>query len=279
MRIIDFHTHPWQPDALAPATRAFIRSISPAVQQHGDALRDPAYAAELLRADGVERAVLLPEHCPHTSGNVRTELVLELAARVPDFYIPFASVDPNTDDSPAELLGHYLAAGVRGLKLYPSYQFFYPNDRRVYPLYELCASHGVPVLMHIGSSIIPGTRLKYCDPLHLDDVAVDFPELTLVIAHGGRGYWYDACAFLAQHFANVYIDVTGLVPSRLREHFPRLDRLAPKLIFGSDWPAMPRSPAENAGALAALGLPAAALERVLYGTAAALLRVPVRAVE
>jgi uncharacterized protein len=272
-RILDFHTHPWQPNLLAPATTAFIRSISPAVRRHAEALEDPGYAAGILRADGVERAVLLPEHCPATSGNVRTERVLELAARVPDFYVPFASVDPNTDADPAGLLADYIAAGARGLKLYPSYQFFYPNERRVYPLYELCASHRIPLLLHIGSSVIPGTRLKYCDPLHLDDVAVDFPELSIVMAHGGRGFWYDACAFLALHFPNVFIDVTGLVPARLREHFPRLEKLAPKLVFGSDWPAMPRSPAENAAAIAGLGLDVDALRRVLYDNAAALLRL------
>jgi uncharacterized protein len=272
-RILDFHTHPWQPNLLAPATAAFIRSISPAVQRHGEALEDPGYAADLLRADGVERAVLLPEHCPATSGNVRTERVLEFAAHVPDFYVPFASVDPNTDADPAALLADYIAAGARGLKLYPSYQFFYPNERRVYPLYELCVLHRIPLLLHIGSSVIPGTRLKYCDPLHLDDVAVDFPELNIIMAHGGRGFWYDACAFLALHFPNVYIDVTGLVPTRLREHFPRLERLAPKLVFGSDWPAMPRSPAENAAAITGLGLDADMLRRVLYDNAAALLRL------
>jgi predicted TIM-barrel fold metal-dependent hydrolase len=132
----------------------------------------------------------------------------------------------------------------------------------------------VPVLLHIGSSIIPGTRLKYCDPIHLDDVAVDFPELAIVMAHGGRGFWYDACAFLATSHANVYIDVTGLVPEKLPEHYPRLDRLAPKLVFGSDWPAMPRSVAANVTRMGQLGLSPAALARVLDGNARQLLGLP-----
>jgi hypothetical protein len=273
MPVIDFHTHPWRPGDLAPATRDFIRGISPAVQEHGDALGDVAFAARLLREQGVSHAVLLPEHCPKTSGNVRTETVLELCARSDGFFIPFASVDPTSDEEPAALLERYLAAGARGLKLYPSYQFFYPNEPCAYPLYEVCAHHGVPVLLHIGSSVIPGTRLKYCDPIHLDDVAVDFPGLALVLAHGGRGYWYDACSFLARHHRNVYIDVTGLVPERLPEHFPELERLAPKLVFGSDWPAMPRSVAANVATIENLGLSEAALHRMLYGNAARLLRL------
>ncbi len=270
-RIIDFHTHPWRPTDFAPETTAFVRSISPAVQQHGDRLEDPVYCADLLRAQGVRHAVLLAEHCPRTSGNVRTETILELCAATDGFYLPFASIDPMTDADPPALLERYIAQGVRGLKLYPSYQFWYPNDPVAYPLYELCRDAGIPVLMHIGSSVLRGTRIKYCDPIHLDDVAVDFPELPLVMAHGGRGFWYDVCAFLAAHKPNVYIDVAGLVPRRLPEHFPDLERLAPKMVFGSDWPAMPRSVRENADVMAQLGLSTGVLERVMHDNAAGLL--------
>jgi hypothetical protein len=271
MRVIDFHTHPYRPADLNPATWHFIQTISPAVREHGDRLADPHFFAAVLRQDGVERAVVLAEHCPETSGNVRTETVLAWCAEVPEFFIPFASIHPLLDDRPAELLARYVERGAAGLKLYPSYQFFYPNDRRVYPLYEVCRAAGIPVLLHIGSSVIPGTRIKYCDPIHLDDVAVDFPGLAVVMAHGGRGLWYDHCAFLASHFANVYIDVTGLPPRDLPRHFRDLERLADKLIFGSDWPAMPKSVAHNVEALGELGLSAAALEKILYRNAARLL--------
>lgn len=272
MAVIDFHTHPFRPRDLAPETVTFIRRISPAVREHGDRLADPLYAAERLAEQGVERAVLLAEHCPRTSGNVRTETVIELSRRSEDFFLPFASIDPLTDDDPANLLRHYLDLGpIRGLKLYPSYQFFYPNESVAYPLYEVCQEHGLPVLFHIGSSVIPGTRMKYCDPIHLDDLAVDFPELVVAMAHGGRGYWYDACAFLAAHHRNFYIDVTGLVPNRLLDHFPTLERIANKVVFGSDWPAMPRSVAANVEVIRGLGLSASALDDILYRNAARLL--------
>lgn len=270
MRVVDFHTHPYRPQDLAPGTRAFVERVSPAIAEHGDRLADPSYAAELLREQGVERAVLLAEHCPRSSGNVRTETVLELCEREP-FFLPFASVDPMTDEEPAELLRRYVDAGARGLKLYPSYQFYYPNDPAVYPLYEICRDAGIPVLMHIGSSVLPNTRIKYCDPIHLDDVAVDFPELTLVMAHGGRGFWYDRCQFLALHHDNLFIDVAGLVPSRLPDHYPRLERLAHKMVFGSDWPAMPRSSGENARTIAGLGLDDDALAALLHRNADRLL--------
>ena len=272
--VIDFHTHPYRPQDLAPGTREWAAGVSPAIREHGDRLLEPAYAADLLRAQGVERAVVLPEHCPATSGNVRTEAVLAHCAAAPDFYVPFACVDPNTDRHPERLLRAYAGMGpIRGLKLYPSYQFFHPNERRIYPIYEVCVELGIPLLLHIGSSVLPNTRLEYCDPIHLVDVAVDFPELQIVMAHGGRGFWYDRCAFLAAHHANVHIDVTGLVPSRLLEHFPRMTELADKFIFGSDWPAMPKSVAANVSAIEALGLPADALDRILRRNASRLLRL------
>lgn len=272
MRVIDFHTHPWRPDDFAPGTTEYIRSISPAVQEHGDALADPAFVADLLRGEGVERAVVLPEHCPATSGDVRTETVIDLCRQVPDFFLPFASVNPNTDPDPAGLLRRYIEeAPIAGLKLYPSYQFFYPNEARVYPIYAVCQEYGLPVLFHIGSSTLLGTRLKYCDPMYLDDLAVDFPDLTVVMAHGGRGLWYDACALFARQHRNFYIDVSGLVPSRLEEHFPGLEALADKVVFGSDWPAMPKSVKHNADAIRALDLSRDAVDRVLYRNAARLL--------
>ncbi len=273
MRVIDFHTHPYMPDALAPATREFVRGVSPAVAEHGDQLRAAPYFAQQIRAQGAERAVVLPEHCPATSGNVRTDDVLAWCSQAPDTLIPFASVDPNTDADAADLLSSYLERGARGLKLYPSYQFFYPNERRIYPIYEVCQAAGIPVLLHIGSSVIKGTRLKYCDPLYLDDVAVDFPDLAIVMAHGGRGFWYEQCAFLAAHFANVYIDITGLVPERLLEHFPQLERFSHKYVFGTDWPAMPKSIAHNLQVIRNLGLSENALQRICYQNAAQLLRL------
>ena len=273
MPILDFHTHPWRPTDLAPATVAFIRRISPAVQRWGDDLADVRFAADRLRDDDVEHAVLLAEHCPNSSGNVRTETVLRLCEESGGFFLPFGSVDPNTDAEPASLLRDYIDRGIRGLKLYPPYQHYYPNDRRVYPLYELLQERGLPLLMHIGSSVIPNTYMKYCDPIHLDDVAVDFPELAIVMAHGGRGFWYDKCEFLAAHHRNVYIDVTGLPPAKLRQYFPNMLALTHKFVFGSDWPAMPKSPGENAAVLRTLGLPDDALERILRTNARRLLRM------
>ena len=272
--VIDFHTHPWLPRFLNPATESFIRDISPAVAQHDDRLQDPAFAADVLRSEGVARAVVLPEHCPETSGNVRTETVLDFCAAVPDFYIPFASVNPVLDPDPAALVREYVERGARGLKIYPSYQFFHPDDERHYPIWEACEDLRIPLLVHVGSSVIPGTELEYCHPRHLAPLARDFPELPVVMAHGGRGHWYDECATLVAETGNAYIDVTGLVPNRLLQHFPDLPRLADRFLFGSDWPAMPKSVAHNVSVIRQLPLPDDALDRILHTTARRLLDLP-----
>ncbi len=271
--MIDFHTHPWLPRFLNPGTEAFIRGISPAVAEHGDQLSDPSYAAEVLRSQGVERAVVLPEHCRESSGDVRTETVLAFCAAEPGFYTPFASVNPNLDPDPGALLRTYIAAGARGLKLYPSYQFFHPDEPRLYPIYEACVDTGIPLLLHVGSSVLPGTRLEYCNPVHLGPVARDFPDLRIVMAHGGRGHWYDECARMVETHERVYIDVAGLVPARLLEHFPSLAALPERFVFGSDWPAMPKSVAHNVAAIRQLGLGPAAERLVLRDNAARLLRL------
>ena len=147
------------------------------------------------------------------------------------------------------------------------YQFFYPNEPRLYPLYEKAQELSIPIVFHIGSSIFKGTRLKYCDPIYLDDVAVDFPDLTIVMAHSGRGFWYDACFFLSRLHQNVYMDITGLPPRRLLDYFPELEKNADKVIFGSDWPTMPANISKNIAAIQSLPLGEAALQAILYKNA------------
>jgi hypothetical protein len=94
-------------------------------------------------------------------------------------------------------------------------------------------------MIHTGSSIFRGSRLKYGDPLYIDDVAVDFPNLVIVMAHSGRGFWYERAFFLAKLHENVYMEISGLPPQKLLTYFPDLEKLADKVIFGSDWPGMP----------------------------------------
>lgn len=123
----------------------------------------------------------------------------------------------------------------------------------MYKLYEKAQELKIPVVFHTGSSVFKNAKLKYGDPLYLDDVAVDFPDLTIVQAHGGRGFWYDTAFFLAKHHKNVYIDIAGLPPQNLLRYFPGLEKIADKVVFGSDWPGVP-SIRKNIEALMSLSL-------------------------
>src|SRR3982750_1604974 len=160
-------------------------------------------------------ASLLPAVMPRAS-------ILAQAARHADVLIPFASVDPGAGAEAMALLRDLVAAGARGLKLHPSVQAFAPNDPAVYPLYEAAGELGVPIVFHTGQTGIgaglPGGRgikLRYSDPMLIDDVAADFPALTVILAHPSVP-WQDAAISIATHKANVYIDLSGWS----RKYFP-----------------------------------------------------------
>jgi predicted TIM-barrel fold metal-dependent hydrolase len=154
------------------------------------------------------------------------------------------------------------------LKIHPVHGGFRADDPAMYPAYSVLVERGVPLVVHSGTSSFPGSTNAYADPMHLDAVLRDFPDLQVVLAHGGRGWWYDAAAFLAVSRPNVWIELSGLPPKRLPEYYGRFDlgRLARKWIFGTDWPGVPGQ-AANARVVASLGLPDDVVPLVLGGNA------------
>ena len=271
-QVIDFHLHIFKEDQYLRRTRQFMEAQDPArYRKRLEIMARPENLIAFLKEQGVSYAVVLAEHAPVTTGNVPSEWVAEFC-QGHEMLIPFASLNPNTDQDPAAKLRYYVEElGMRGLKLLPSYQQYYPNSSAIYPVYAEAQRLKIPILFHTGSSQFRGSRLKYGDPIHLDDVAMDFPDLTLVMAHSGRGFFYDAAFFLARHHPNVYMEVSGLPPSRLLNYFPEFERNADKIVFGSDWPAIPSTPRENVEAFCALPLKASTIEKVLYQNAAKIL--------
>ena len=176
---------------------------------------------------------------------VPNEEIAEVAAANPDVLIAFASVDPNKGSGAVEEARRLIRDhGVQGFKLHPNVQGFYPNDRSVYPLYEVVAEAGLPVLFHTGHSGIGaglpgggGIRLKYSNPMSVDDVAVDFPELKIVLAHPSFP-WQDEAISVALHKEQVYIDLSGwspkYFPPQLVQYANTL--LRDRVLFGSDFP-------------------------------------------
>ncbi len=171
----------------------------------------------------------------------------ELAAEHADVIIPFASVDPARGAAGVRLARHLADDfAIRGFKFHPSTQGFYPNDRIAYPLYEVIASRGLVALFHTGQTGAGagtpgggGIRLKYANPLHIDDVAADFPDLDIILAHPSFP-WQDEALSVATHKPRVYIDLSGWSP----KYFPPLlvqyanSLLRDKVLFGSDFPAL-----------------------------------------
>ena len=134
--------------------------------------------------------------------------VAELCALSPRL-IGFASVDPHQASASEELTRAVEQLGLHGLKLDPSLQEFYPDDRAVYPIYERAQALRIPVLFHAGMTWEPGARLKYSHPLRFEDVAADFPKLKIVLAHLAWPWVVDAVA-LALKYPNVHLDTSAL---------------------------------------------------------------------
>jgi predicted TIM-barrel fold metal-dependent hydrolase len=178
---------------------------------------------------------------------IANEEVAEVAAEHNDVLIPFASIDPAKGKMGARearrLIQDY---GVRGFKFHPSAQGFYPNDPKAYVLYEAIAEAKLPALFHSGQTGVGarkrggmGIRLKYSNPMFLDDVAVDFPDMPIVIAHPSFP-WQDEALAVATHKPNVYIDLSGwspkYFPTNLVQYANTL--LKDRVMFGSDFPAL-----------------------------------------
>ena len=268
MEIIDFHTHYVRKELLNPTWLSFLESINPEFfAKMDDFVKNPDLFIAYLKTQGVRYAVVLPECAPATSGFVPTEDVIQYC-RGQEMLIPFTSLNPNVQLDLAATLQFYVKdCGIKGLTLHPSYQFFYPNEARLYPLYAKAQELRIPVIFHIGSSIFKGTRLKYCDPIYLDDIAVDFPDLKIVMAHSGRGFWYNECFSLSRLHQNVYMDITGLPPQNLLSYFPDLEKNSEKVLFGSDWPTMPTEIGKNIEAIKSLPLSDRTLEAILFRNA------------
>jgi predicted TIM-barrel fold metal-dependent hydrolase len=213
----------------------------------------PERFGALLSAEGVDIALLLAEYSPKVTGVQSFDDLLPLTKHDPVRLRAVANVNPHLHYPAAAELERQLDLGAVALKVHPVHGGFAANDRQLYGAYEVCRARGVPVVVHCGTSTFPGSTNALGDPALLDDVLRDFPDLTVVLAHGGRGWWYDAAAFLALSRPNVWIELSGLPPRRLPAYYSRHDfaRLARRFIFGTDWPGVP-GVARNARAVAAL---------------------------
>ena len=244
---IDVHTHaeasvsrPQDPvtgELLAAAAKYFgSEPAQPTTQDVADYYRERNMLAVVFTVDDTAGMGRLP---------VPNDEIVELAKRNSDVLIPFASVDPHKGRYAVREARRLISEhAVRGFKFHPNTQAFWPNDRDVYPLYEVIAEAGLIALFHSGQTGIGagmpgggGVRLKYSNPMCVDDVAADFPDMDIILAHPSFP-WQDEALAVATHKPNVYIDLSGWSP----KYFPPLlvrytnTLLKDKMLFGSDYP-------------------------------------------
>ena len=248
LKAIDFHTHAEEPcgchaddgyDEFQTEMARYFR----APWKHPPTIEE---TAAHYRAQNIA-AVIFPVDAERETGyrRYKNEEVAELAAKNGDVLIPFASIDPAKGKMGAREARRLVKDfGVKGFKFHPTYQGFYPNDRAAYVLYEAIAEAGAIALFHTGQTGVGsgmrggnGMRLKYSNPIYLDDVAVDFPDMPIVLAHPSFP-WQEEALAVATHKPNVYIDLSGWSP----KYFPPIlvryanTLLREKVLFGSDWP-------------------------------------------
>jgi uncharacterized protein len=280
--LIDVHLHTARKPTLKMPWQTWVQGFADSDLM--DRLYDaegvvaPAAFADYLASESVDVGLLMCEYSPKVTGIQAIEDMLPIAAAAPDRIKVIGSVNPHLHYPIDEEVGRQLALGAIAIKIHPVHAGAAANDRMLYPAYEACQAAGIPMVVHCGTSTFPGAANTYGDPVVLDDVLRDFRSLNLVLAHGGRGWWYDAAAFLALSSERVWIELSGLPPSRLRDYYARQNwnRLTKRMIFGTDWPGIPGI-AANARAVARLMPDDDTVAAVLAGNASRVYNLKVAA--
>ena len=280
--LVDAHTHVARLPTLSPDWHKWFATFGGGVPRSelydADGVPVPEALDAYFDAEGADHVLLFSEYSPKATGIQPIEDVLPLVAQNPVRFHPVANINPHLHYPVKAELGRQASLGAVACKIHPVHGGFEPADRMVYPAYSWCEERGMPVIVHCGTSTFSGSVNAFGAPILLDPVFRDFPDLTVVLAHGGRGWWYDQAAFLALMRPNVWLEVSGLPPSRLPDYYGKaLARLAAKIVFATDWPGVP-GVQRNARALEKVLLEAGATDDeialALGGSAARIFGLP-----
>jgi hypothetical protein len=239
-KIIDVHIHVGHRFEWAQTAKTLWMDTGP----YGSAIFDqegrqiPEQYGDVIKREEVFGGILLPEYSPQTAGVMPLERAKEIHAFHPEL-IPIANLNPNYHKDLVEAFEEQRSLGAMGLKLHPVHGLFYANDPKLYPIYLICEKEHLPVMFHAGTSLFRGAKMRFADPYTFDDVINDFPDLTVILCHGGRGFWYHIAEYMVKNYENVFIDVSGLPPKNLLQYYPSLKKNKHKFLFGSDFPGVP----------------------------------------
>ena len=273
MRVFDVHLHiqPWQmvsPDVLPMIDDASHVGVR-------DVLSSPESVLRFLDENEIERACCINYVSPDVMGFTRevNDWVASFTRGHRDRLLPVGSVNPLHEMHVRDEIRRVLDLGIRMIKIHPPHQLFAPNAYRgelwqLAEVYRECEERGVPVMFHTGTSIFPKARNVLADPMPIDDVAIDYPRLPIILAHSGRPLYGETAFFLARRHANVRLEISGIPPKSLLTYLPRLPSIAGKVLWGTDWPSPGVvSPKRNVADFLSLGLGAEVEERVMWKNA------------
>jgi len=275
-RIFDVHIHiqPWE--MVKPEALALIDD--PAHANAKEILASPENVLRYLDAEGVEVACCINYVSPDVMGFRRevNDWIANFTKDHRDRLIPVGSVNPLHEMNVRDEIRRVLDLGIGMIKIHPPHQLFTPNAYRgelwqLAEIYRECEARGVPVMFHTGTSIFPKARNVYADPMPIDDVAIDFPKLNIILAHAGRPLYGETAFFLARRHPNVNLDLSGIPPKALLRFLPRVADIADKVLWGTDWPSPGVvSMKKNVEAFRALGFNETVQQKILWDNAAKL---------
>lgn len=244
-RVTDVHIHvqPWRD--MKPHVQAAMRRGKEDHWEFLLAMMDnPAMLLEIMDRAGIWRVGMVNYVSPDVMGftDSTNTFVARYAEANPERLLPYGGIHPRYTHDPAGDVDRLVDLGIRLLKIHPPHMVFPANAYTdgldaLGAIYRRCEERGLPVMIHTGTSIFPGARSKYGNPLELDDVAIDFPDLRIVLAHGGRPFWMEEAFFVLRRHPNVWLDVSGIPPLKLLDYFPRLGEIIAKVLWGTDWPS------------------------------------------
>ncbi len=242
--LVDAHVHVAKLPTLSRDWQDWVTTFGAGIPiadlYDGGGVPRPAAIEAHFAAEGADHVLLFTEHSPKSTGIQPIEDVLPLIDHNPARFHAVANINPHLHYPIKAEIARQASLGAVACKIHPVHGGFEPADRMLYPAYSFCEERGLPVIVHCGTSTFSGSVNAFGEPALLDPVFRDFPDLTVVLAHGGRGWWYDQAAFLTLMRARTWLEVSGLPPARLPDYYGRsLARLAPRMIFGTDWPGGP----------------------------------------
>ncbi len=242
--ITDIHIHVQNWDEMKPDVLDVMRKGKEEYFEFlFELMKSPQMLLDLLDEAGVWRVGIVNYVSPDLMGftNASNEFSGDYASYDPERILAYGSVHPRFTKDPVGDVDRLVELGIRCFKIHPPHQLFAANAYTegldaLAKIYGRLEEHGIPVTIHTGTSVFPGARCKYGKPMEIDDVAIDFPNLTILMAHGGRPLWMDEAFFILRRHRNVWLDLSGIPPRRILEWFPRIGEIGDRVLWGTDWP-------------------------------------------